>query len=473
LLLWLAAPARAAELQLVDEFGSLGPAPRQFANVTDLEVAPGGNLVVADSDNRRIQVFTPSGGFVRAFGSVGTGPGQFFQARGTAIRGDGTIFVVDSGNARVEVFTAAGVYLREFGLPMNFYADAALDRANTGLYLLDYQADNIQRVSTTGTNMGLLGTSGTGNGQFRRPEGIAVDSKGNLYVADRDNNRVQKLTAGGAFLNKFGGFGSAPGQMNGPVDVAIGADGNVLVADPGNYRLQVFSPGGKFLASYDRLAGSPFPTFRPATVTSAPSGDIYMWDNTRGRVLRVRARPAPPTLGETANVAPVSGRVLVNTPGAGGFVPLGQALQVPVGSQLDTMRGTVRLTSASDRRGHTQSGQFGGGIFKVQQGRRSGGLTDLLLRGGNFRPCARGAKPAERLSRRAIRRLRGRARGRFRTRGRFSASTVRGTVWGVVDRCDGTLTRVQKGIVSVRDLPQRRTVVVRAGDAYLARAPGA
>ena len=49
------------------------------------------------------------------------------------------------------------------------------------------------------------------------------------------------------------------------------------------------------------------------------------------------------------------------------------------------------------------------------------------------------------------RRLRGDANGRFRTRGRHSAATVRGTKWTVTDRCDGTLTKVRRGTVAVRD----------------------
>ena len=74
-------------------------------------------------------------------------------------------------------------------------------------------------------------------------------------------------------------------------------------------------------------------------------------------------------------------------------------------------------------------------------------------------------------SRRLIRRLRARGRGRFRTRGRYSSATVRGTTWTIADRCDGTLTSVRSGTVAVRDFRRRRTIIVRAGKAYLARAP--
>jgi len=47
---------------------------------------------------------------------------------------------------------------------------------------------------------------------------------------------------------------------------------------------------------------------------------------------------------------------------------------------------------------------------------------------------------------------------------------VRGTVWITSDRCDGTLTRVTRGTVAVRDFRGRETIVVRRGKSYLAEA---
>ena len=70
-----------------------------------------------------------------------------------------------------------------------------------------------------------------------------------------------------------------------------------------------------------------------------------------------------------------------------------------------------------------------------------------------------------------VRKLWGKGKGRFRTRGRYSIGGVRGTWWATEDRCDGTLTRVKRGVVSVRDLVRHRTVMVHAGESYLARAP--
>jgi hypothetical protein len=64
----------------------------------------------------------------------------------------------------------------------------------------------------------------------------------------------------------------------------------------------------------------------------------------------------------------------------------------------------------------------------------------------------------------------GDGKGSFRTTGKHSAATVRGTKWLTQERCDGTLTRVTRGVVSVFDKTLNKTVTVRAGRSYLARA---
>jgi hypothetical protein len=155
------------------------------------------------------------------------------------------------------------------------------------------------------------------------------------------------------------------------------------------------------------------------------------------------------------------------------FTSVREPREVPVRSLIDTRKGTVRVTSSRNSGTAIQDGEFAGGVFQVlQSGKRSArGLTELRLKGSSFRRCApaRGRR-ASTAARRVIRRLRGSGRGRFRTRGRFSAATVRGTTWTVEDRCDGTLTRVKSGTVAVRDFRRRKTITVRAGKSYLARA---
>jgi hypothetical protein len=129
---------------------------------------------------------------------------------------------------------------------------------------------------------------------------------------------------------------------------------------------------------------------------------------------------------------------------------------VPVGSDVDATRGTVRLTTAVAG-DDTQAALLRGAKFEVRQARKGKGMTDLVLRGGDFSACRRDggatAHAAERGSRtRSARKTRRSlwARdnsGRFRTHGRHSVATVRGTEWRTTDTCRGTTTSVKKGAV--------------------------
>jgi hypothetical protein len=156
------------------------------------------------------------------------------------------------------------------------------------------------------------------------------------------------------------------------------------------------------------------------------------------------AAPAP-RLARSVVVKPAGGTVRVKPRGGRKF-KLNKATRIPVGSTVDTTRGTVRLVSAVDAH-TTQSGTFSQGAFVVTQ--QPDGLTDLRLTGGDFSKCPTG-NPQGRVSAAAAGRRRalfGNAHGRFRTRGRNSSATVRGTQWSVVDRCDGTVTSDMAGVV--------------------------
>ena len=206
----------------------------------------------------------------------------------------------------------------------------------------------------------------------------------------------------------------------------------------------------------------------------------------------------PPVLGKTFNIELVSGKVLIASasgPQLTGaraaqkgrrFVPLTDPRQLTIGSFVDTKKGRARITTAVNETGKTNAGAFFKGLFQVLQARkgRQKGLTTMRLKGSSFKRCrsaGRGkrgkgklalAAARKRLGGKTIRKLEANARGRFRTRGRHSSATVRGTSWLTADRCKGTLTRVRRGKVAVRDFRRRKTIVVSTGKSYLARPRG-
>jgi hypothetical protein len=221
------------------------------------------------------------------------------------------------------------------------------------------------------------------------------------------------------------------------------------------------------------------PTARPGSGTgtggSAPDdGGPHGADDNGGEDSHGLAPAAEPTLGQTVTLGTASGTVLVRTPG-GSFVPLTADANVPLNSTIDATHGVVALTSARDASGTTQTGRFWAGRFKVSQSRSGDRRTVLTLAGGSFKSCVRSRSAAKTLHssgrRHRVRRLWGSdSHGRFRTRGRRGQATVRGTKWLTEDRCSGTLFKVARGAISVRDKAKRRSVLLHAGERYLARA---
>ena len=201
--------------------------------------------------------------------------------------------------------------------------------------------------------------------------------------------------------------------------------------------------------------------------------------------------PKPPVVGQTVEVKP-TGLVSVSLPedtGTGNFVQLEAATSIPVGSVLDTQHGEVRIQSAVDRRGSVQAGRFSKGRFVVGTPRSASdaGITELRMLGAAPPPCRPGAPRAARLVRRLWSDVRRRRRyrssgalaaaaattpkGGIRVIAKYSTATAQAGAWRTLDRCDGTLTRVTRGRVVVRDLRRGESIVLRKGkrETYLAR----
>ena len=120
---------------------------------------------------------------------------------------------------------------------------------------------------------------GRGDGEFKNPSGIAVDTAGNIYVADQGNHRIQKFDGEGNFLTKWGTWGFEIGEFWNPSGVAIDAADNVYVADQTNGRIQVFEPrvSGPVSFTANTTAG-PAPLTVRFTGQSTGNPPSWHWD---------------------------------------------------------------------------------------------------------------------------------------------------------------------------------------------------
>jgi hypothetical protein len=183
----------------------------------------------------------------------------------------------------------------------------------------------------------------------------------------------------------------------------------------------------------------------------------------------IRAQQVPPPEpGKSVNAFPESGTVKVKLPGSAAYVDLEEAQQLPVGTVIDARKGHVTLVAAADNAGGTATAEFWAGIFRLGQTKGATPTTVLTL--VEKLACPRAGRASLAAKRKKKRRLWGDGSGKFQTKGKHSAATVVGTRWLVEDKCKSTLTRVVRGRVSVRDFVKRKTVIVRAGKKYVARA---
>ncbi len=177
-----------------------------------------------------------------------------------------------------------------------------------------------------------------------------------------------------------------------------------------------------------------------------------------------------PVAGKTVNVKPVSGKVKIKRRGSKHFVALTEAVQIPVGSTIDTRSGRIAITAAQGK-GKSSTADFYDGLFKLTQTKGKKPLATLTLT-EKLTGCKAKGKASSAKKKVKKRRLWGDGKGHFRTKGKHSAATVVGTKWLVQDTCTSTLTRVARGKVQVRDFAKKKTVLVKKGHRYIARAKG-
>jgi DNA-binding beta-propeller fold protein YncE len=131
-------------------------------------------VIVVDSGNNRLQVFTPDGKLVTQYGKAGNGEGEFNRPWGIALDKDGNIYVADWKNHRVQKLSATGKFLMSIGrygkLPTPAHAFAV-----TYLGPFISSAPNADRAPA---------------GVLNHPTSVAIDPDGDIYVTDWANHRL-------------------------------------------------------------------------------------------------------------------------------------------------------------------------------------------------------------------------------------------------------------------------------------------
>jgi hypothetical protein len=156
--------------------------------------------------------------------------------------------------------------------------------------------------------------------------------------------------------------------------------------------------------------------------------------------------------------------------------PADQLFVLTTGDTVDVTNGAVTFTGVDGSFGSFSSTEFlddnvlGSPSSLLARFRVDivDNVTLLTLVGGDFSGCT--APRSLSANTKPVQQLWGSAKGNFRTKGHYASATIRGTIWLVEDRCDGTLVVDRKDPVDVLDITLNKTVHLQPGQQYLAPA---
>lgn len=237
-----------------DGGGPLELGDGQFNEPWGVAIDSEGRIFVADTWNGRIQVFDSTGRFLRKWGFFNTTQGQLgdplalFGPRGLAIDAGGNLLVADTGNKRILQFTPDGELLRQAGgggAMLGLFEEPtalALDPRDGSIYVADAWNRRIQKLDPNLVAIAEWPVASWGSQNLWHKPYVAVADNGDVYVTDPENYRVIVFNSAGGIKAAFGGFGLEPGRFALPNGLAWDAvNRTLLVADADAHRVQIFA----------------------------------------------------------------------------------------------------------------------------------------------------------------------------------------------------------------------------------------
>lgn len=174
------------------------------------------------------------------------------------------------------------------------------------IYRLPFQNNSLEIVAGNGKE-GFKGNGGPGrDAEFRFPDGLVRDQKGNLFVADDGNCRIQRVESETGIVTTVIGTeengSTCEGLPDGaaldqPTDVDVDQNGNVFFVQQWRNRVRriematgrVSTVAGNGESGFSGDGGPAVDArlHRPTGIAVDRNGEIYVSDSNNGRVRRV------------------------------------------------------------------------------------------------------------------------------------------------------------------------------------------
>jgi sugar lactone lactonase YvrE len=266
--------------------GGRGGDRGQFDAPTGIAVDGSRNVLVADTNNGRIEKFSPTGTFLSTMGIKGIGYGQLGAPNGIAVDKLGNIYVADASKHVVEKLAPDGTVVDEWKGPApGFYGPRRIAIGpDDSIYVVDQGRTRIVKFSSDGQVLTTWGSKGNGDGQFDDPTSVAIDTMNNkVYVADPHNRRIQVFDSDGKFLTKW----LIP-EWGGPYgfeDLAIDSNKHRLYASSANIgAVLVYDLNGNRISS---LTPTPPERLDGPSALALANGKLYVLNMTGNHVTAI------------------------------------------------------------------------------------------------------------------------------------------------------------------------------------------
>ena len=263
--------------------GGRGSDRGQFDSPMGIAIDANGNVLVADTNNGRIEKFSPAGGFLSSNGIKGNGYGQLGAPNGIAIDRIGNIYAADASKHVVEKLASDGSVITEWKGPApGFYGPRRIAIGpDESVYVVDQGRARIVKFTSDGQVLTTWGSKGNGDGQFDDPTSVAVDTTNNkVYVSDPINQRIQVFNSDGKFLTKW----SIPqwGRTHGFEDLVIDSKRNRLYASSANMdAVLMYDLNGNRIGT---LAAKPGERLAGPSALAVANGKLYVLNMIANRV---------------------------------------------------------------------------------------------------------------------------------------------------------------------------------------------
>lgn len=263
----------------------------QVPTPPDLLLEGNRKLAFVQSFSSEQETIGKPGFFTRLLDVVAGEPAYHRMVRpyGIAVDSRGRIIVTDPGAEGVHIFDFAQhkyKFLERRDTEKNRMRQpqcVAVD-ANDNIYVTDSESGYVFVFDSHGGFRHTIGSLKGGEGYFKRPTGIAVDSDaGRIYVTDTLRDKIFVMDMNGSVLRTIGEHGTSLGALYFPTELQLTGKGLIAV-DSMNFRVQLFSLDGVAETAIGRIGNGLGSFFRPKGVGVDSEGHIYVVDGIWGAV---------------------------------------------------------------------------------------------------------------------------------------------------------------------------------------------